>query len=58
MLCKDCRHCKGVMSGYISTRFFCKIAPGDGYDGKGLGVRPWCNKPHPKCPLKNKKASC
>lgn len=58
MLCKNCKHLKSVRTGYISHishRSFCKIAPGDGYEGTGLGVYPWYDKPHPKCPLKNKK---
>ena len=37
------------------ARAIAKIAPGDGYEGTGLGVYPWYDKPHPKCPLKNKK---
>ena len=57
MLCKNCKHLVGVSRGYISTRFYCKLAPGDGHNGTGLGVHPWYDKPHPKCPL-NKKVSC
>ncbi len=55
MLCKNCKHRRSVMTGHISSRSFCKLASGDGYNGTGLGVEPWRNKPHPKCPLKNKK---
>ena len=55
MLCKNCKHRRTVMTGYISSRSFCKLAPGNGYDGTGLGVHPWYDKPHPKCPLNKKK---
>ena len=55
MLCKNCKHRRSVMTGYVSSRSFCKLAPGNGYDGTGLGVHPWYDKPHPKCPLNKKK---
>ena len=52
MLCSECKYLAGISRGYISTRFYCKLAPGDGHNRTGLGVHPWYNKPHPKCPLK------
>lgn len=53
-LCGDCPHCKTVLVGYVSSRSWCKLT-GDGWNNKALGVYPWLKKPHPKCPLKNKK---
>ena len=50
-LCRDCPHCKHAKSGLISERYWCGLT-GDGWNGKALGVYPWKNKPHPKCPLK------
>lgn len=53
-LCRDCPHCKHAKSGLISERYWCGLT-GDGWNGKALGVYPWKNKPHPKCPLKEVK---
>ncbi len=55
MLCSECKHLVGVSRGYISTRFYFKLAPGDGQNGTGLVVHPRYDKPHPKCPLNKKK---
>ena len=49
-LCRNCSHCKTVSVGYVSSRSWCKLT-GNGYAGKALGVNPWLNTPHPKCPL-------
>ena len=51
MLCKDCKKCKGTRVGYVSHRYWCSLT-GDGFNGKAMGVYPWLDKPHPKCPLK------
>lgn len=53
MLCTDCKHLGSKSTGYISCRYWCKLT-GDGYNGKAMGVRPWIEKPHPRCPLKCK----
>ena len=53
-LCRDCPHCKGTRMSYISFRYWCGLT-GDGYNGKALGVYPWKNKTHPKCPLKEER---
>ena len=50
-LCRDCPNCKSAKTGAISERYWCGLT-GDGWNGKALGVYPWKNKPHPKCPLK------
>lgn len=49
-LCRDCSKCKGARVGYVSHRYWCSLT-GDGYNGKAMGVYPWLDKPHPKCPL-------
>jgi len=53
MLCKNCPHCKSIPArpGAMSIRSWCKLSKGSGYSGSALGVYPWANKPHPKCPL-------
>lgn len=51
MLCRNCKHCKSARVGYVSSRSWCKLT-GDGWNGKAMGVYPWLDKPHPKCPLK------
>lgn len=54
MLCKDCKHLKEKGVGHVSALFWCNASPGK--VGKKLGVQPWVEKVHPKCPLKiNKK---
>jgi hypothetical protein len=50
MRCKDCKHVKHKKSGAITYSYWCGISKGA--DGNKLGVYPWINKPHPKCPLK------
>ena len=50
MLCKNCNKCKGARVGYVSHRYWCSLT-GDGWNGKAMGVYPWLDKPHPKCPL-------
>lgn len=52
MLCKDCRHLITRSVGYVSTRSFCGLV-GDKGKEEGIGVEPWRDKPHPRCPLKN-----
>ena len=54
-LCKNCEHLKSAKTGYISYRYWCGLT-GNGYDNKALGIRPWIEKPHPKCPLSEGKA--
>lgn len=44
-LCKDCLHCKSKQTGVVTFRYWCEITK--------VGVRPWMEKPHPKCPLKS-----
>lgn len=53
-LCRDCPHCEGIKTGYISFRYWCGLT-GDGYNRKAMGIYPWKNKPHPKCPLKEER---
>lgn len=53
-LCSDCEYLKGRKVGLVSWVYWCSKT-GNGYDGKALGIRPWINKPHPKCPLKGDK---
>lgn len=53
-LCRDCPNCKHAKTGLISERYWCGLT-GDGYNGKAMGVYPWKNKPHPKCPLKEER---
>lgn len=50
MLCKDCKHLKEKRVGHVSARCWCNASPGK--VGKKLGVHPWIEKVHPKCPLK------
>lgn len=50
MLCRNCKHCKTARVGYVSSRSWCKLT-GDGWNNKAMGVYPWLDKPHPKCPL-------
>lgn len=47
-LCKDCLHCKSKQTGVVTFRYWCEITK--------VGVRPWMEKPHPKCPLKSGRA--
>ena len=50
ILCRDCKHCKTVSVGYVSSRSWCKILP------KAVrGVQPWRKEVHPRCPLKENK---
>jgi len=50
-LCCDCKYCKTVSVGYVSSRSWCKILP------KAVrGVQLWRKEVHPKCPLKENKA--
>ncbi len=53
-LCRKCSHLGSARSGYMSFRHWCKLT-GDGYNNKAMGVNPWINKPHPKCPLNKEK---
>lgn len=50
ILCKDCTYCHGTKVGFVSYRYWCSKT-GNGYNGSALGVYPWKNYPHPKCPL-------
>lgn len=52
MLCKDCKHVISKKVGYVSWVHWCNISPGK--KDQKLGLHPWVEKPHPKCPLKNK----
>lgn len=52
MLCRNCRFCKTVSVGYVSSRSWCSRSKGNGYDGKALGVQPWRNTIHPECPMR------
>ena len=52
-LCVNCIHCKSRMVGIVSSVYWCEISK-TGADGKKLGVYPWYDKPHPKCPLNQK----
>lgn len=52
-LCKNCIHCKSKRVGCISYVSWCGISK-KGKDGGRLGVNPWLDKPHPKCPLRKK----
>lgn len=47
-LCKNCLHCKSKQTGVVTFRYWCEITK--------VGVRPWMEKPHPKCPLKSGRA--
>lgn len=49
-LCCDCKHCKTVSVGYVSSRSWCKILPKE-----IRGVQLWRKEVHPKCPLKENK---
>lgn len=49
MLCRECKHMKEKPISKISAVFYCNVS-------KGVGVHPWIEKVHPKCPLRiNKK---
>ena len=52
-LCKNCIHCKGKQVGDISSVYWCDISK-KGSNGQKLGVQPWRDSPHPKCPVKKK----
>ena len=52
-LCRDCPNCKSAKTGAVSNRYWCGLT-GDGYNGKAMGVYPWKNKPHPKCPMRGR----
>lgn len=52
MLCKNCKYLKSKNVGIVSTVYWCGKV-GDFYKNTSIGVYPWKNKPHPKCPLKN-----
>ena len=52
MLCKDCKYLRGKSVGIASTVYWCGKV-GDFYKKTSIGVYPWKNKPHPKCPIKN-----
>ena len=53
MLCKNCKHLKKIKLGDWSVRVFCGISSGDGvYKRTALGIMPWKNTVHPKCPLR------
>lgn len=52
-LCKNCIHCKSKPVGIISYIYWCNISKKEIQRGK-LGVQPWRNTPHPKCPIKRK----
>lgn len=54
-LCRDCPNCKSAKTGAVSNRYWCGLT-GDGYNGKAMGVYPWKNKPHPKCPRRGGRA--
>ena len=41
-------HCKSKQTGVVTFRYWCEITK--------VGVRPWMEKPHPKCPLKSGRA--
>ena len=51
-LCKDCPHLKSRQAGIITTIYWCGLV-GDGRKGASIGCRPWIEKPHPKCPLRD-----
>lgn len=51
MLCKDCKYLKSKSVGIASTVYWCGKV-GDFYKKTSIGVYPWKNKPHPKCPIK------
>ena len=51
MICKNCKHCKEKRVGIVSNVYWCAKTPKDA-EGKRLGVYPWYDTPHPKCPLK------
>ncbi len=50
-LCKDCPHARCTPGDNFQFRYWCGISDGDGVQGTALGIRPWYDKPHPKCPL-------
>ena len=49
-LCKNCEHLRTKTVGHVSSRSYCNLSKGE--YGKKLGVIPWADKQHPKCPLK------
>lgn len=54
ILCSECKHMKSKMVGYVSSVHWCG-AVGNGHKHTSIGVEPWRQKPHPKCPLKESK---
>lgn len=50
MLCRDCKYMKEINVTRITARYYCNISPGK--QGNKLGVHPWINKEHSKCPHK------
>ena len=49
-LCRDCKHLKYKQVGYITTVYWCGISKKK-KNGLKLGVHPWLDKSHPKCPI-------
>ena len=47
ILCRNCKHCKTVSVGHVSSRSWCKILPKE-----IRGIHPWKNEVNPRCPLK------
>lgn len=54
MLCKNCPHLKSRLVGDITAVYWCGLV-GSGYNHTSIGVQPWIEKPHPKCPLRGDK---
>jgi hypothetical protein len=55
MLCKDCKYLKSKQVGHVSSRSWCNISKGNALKGTKMGIHPWSDKEHPKCPLKGGK---
>ena len=49
-LCRECLHCKSKRVGDVTWVYWCEISKKQ-KNGSKLGVHPWCNSPHPKCPV-------
>ena len=47
-LCKNCEFCHIEPVGYVSNRSWCMLS---GDDGFAIGINPWKDRPHKRCPL-------
>ena len=48
-ICRDCIHMKSKRVGDVTWVHWCGLGK-----GKSIGIYPWKNKAHPKCPLRKR----